>query len=140
MTRAQTVPSFVDNPDGTVTAFAANTQRIAPGVGLLIEEARTNLLQSDNLSNAAWTLFTTGSGTASRNRKCQDRPRRGKSATLLTLNRSAVADSALVFQGFTASATVYTGSVYVKAATNADIGQSVSIAYDPAGSPPNALF
>jgi hypothetical protein len=63
VTRAQTVPSYVDNPDGTVTSFAANTLRIAPGKGLLIEGASTNLAhQSADLSNAAWSTFANGTG------------------------------------------------------------------------------
>lgn len=134
VTRAQTVSSFVDNPDGTVTAFAANTPRIAQGVGLLIEEARTNLLlQSDNLANAAWSLLQAGSGTASITANAGTAPDGTNSAALLTLGRSATTDVALINQTFTATATFYSGSVYVKAATNADIGNSISIQFSQFG-------
>lgn len=135
VTRAQTVSSYADNFDGTVTAFAANTLRVGVGFGILAEETRTNLLlHSDDISDPAWTMFTNNSGTITRTGNAGIAPDGTNAATLLALNRSSGSDFAAVLQAFTATAATYSSSVYFKAATNSDIGQTVSIAYDLVGS------
>lgn len=48
--------SLAQNLDGTFTGFAANTARVVPGRGLLVEMATVNrLTYSRDFSNAAWT-------------------------------------------------------------------------------------
>ncbi len=47
---------YATNADGTLTLFQANQPRIGRGNGLLVEEARTNVvLWNRDLTNAAWT-------------------------------------------------------------------------------------
>jgi hypothetical protein len=128
VTRAQTGLRFVDNLDGTVTPFAANTLRIAPGKGLLIEQPYTNLLlQSADLSNAAWSNSLTGSGTLSITGAAGVAPDGTNTASLVTVNRSAVTDQAQRFQSFSGTAVAYGGGFYVKANSNADIGKTITV-------------
>lgn len=48
--------AFATNADGTLTSFGTDTLRIGIGTGLLIEDARTNVvLWNRDLTNAAWT-------------------------------------------------------------------------------------
>ena len=77
--RAQTVnttdllPSSRPTPVGSINQFAANTPRLTPSLGLLVEGTRTNLLinatapatQSPSLAaSTAYTLWINGSGSA----------------------------------------------------------------------------
>lgn len=46
---------YATNADGSLTNFGSNVLRIGVGTGLLIEEARTNLLQfSEDMTNGIW--------------------------------------------------------------------------------------
>jgi len=56
VTRAQTVPSYVQNASGLLVPCSANTLRLGSGLGVDVEQASTNLIiQSSALGNAAWT-------------------------------------------------------------------------------------
>ncbi len=56
---------YATNSDGTLTLFGVNTPRIGRGTGLLVEEARTNLiLQSSNLASGTWALTGLTTATA----------------------------------------------------------------------------
>jgi hypothetical protein len=82
VSRAQTVPSYATNLDGTLTSFAADTPRIGIGTGLLVEEGRTNVvLQSRDLSNASWTKTTI---TAAKDQTGADGTANGASSILAT--------------------------------------------------------
>lgn len=130
ITRAQTVPSYVDNTNGTVTSFAANTLRIAPGKGLLIEGPSTNLaLHSGDLSNASWTTAISGAGAITVTGNAGVAPDGTSTAALVAINRSSSsADRAQISQTFTSTAAAYSGSFYVKANSNSDIGKSITVA------------
>lgn len=99
-------------------------------LGLLIEEARTNLiLQSADISNAAWSTGISGSGTVSRTGNSVVAPDGTTTATKVTINRSSSADLAKVIQAFTGTAAVYAGGFYVKADTAGDIGKTIAIMF-----------
>lgn len=128
VTRAQTVPSYSINADGTWTAWAANTLRYGIGVGALIEPARTNLIvQSGDVSNAAaWSTAVTGSGTINVTGSQGNTPDGGPAA-LVSLNRSSTSDNAQLFQKFTGTAAGYSGAFWIKANDNASIGKAVTV-------------
>ena len=101
--------------------------------GLLIEEARTNLLTySSNISNAAWTKAGAGTGsTPVITINAATAPDGTVTANLVAFNRGAgntLSDSSAVTQNVTVlNVTAYTASVYVKAYAVGDVGKQIAI-------------
>lgn len=127
-TRAQTVTSYVENADGTVTACAANSLRIGTGKGLLIEDTSTNvMLNSEDLTVAPWATSVTGSGAVTTTANAGLAPNGTNTATLVTVNRSVGTDQAQRYQSFTGSGASWSCGIFIQAATAADIGKSISI-------------
>ncbi len=106
-TRATPAAAYYTKADRTLTTFAANTLRYGSN-GLLVEEARTNLiLQSQTFDNASWTKTDT---TATANNIAA--PDGTTTADLLT---EGAAGTAVVLQAVTATADAnYSVSRYVK--------------------------
>lgn len=100
-----------ESPNITLRQLAANVARIGQGRGLLVEEARTNLLlRSQEFDTAGAWSWVTSSTTAN----TTTAPDGTLTADTLTLS----ANSGFVYQGFTAtSGQAYTASVYLKAGT-----------------------
>ena len=121
---------FFDQPDGTLTLFnhPTNIPRIeydAAGnvKGLLIEEARTNLVPySSDFTNAAWGK--TRSSISSGEELAPD----GNTATKLVEDTTLAASHTLVYQYSSAPVSTYTNSIFVKAAgrTNVRLAQTIS--------------
>lgn len=128
-TRAQTVPSYVTNADGTLTSCLSNSIRIGVGVGILIEESRTNLaLSSGDQTNAAWTTLTSGAGTISVTGGSPVLAPDGVgSPALVTINRSALTDDAQLLQTFTGTAAAYSGGFYIMANADSEIGKQLTV-------------
>jgi hypothetical protein len=131
VTRAQTVPSYVTNADGTLTACAANALRIGKGTGLLIEGPSTNLiLQSGNITfnSGPWSSFVNNSGSLTVTPNQGLAPDGASQMSKITINRTSTADFAQVNQTFTGTATAYSGGFYVQAFSSADIGKTITVA------------
>jgi hypothetical protein len=102
---------YYTKADGTLTTFAANTLRYGTN-GLLVEEARTNLaIRSQEFDNASWSksqatvsanAANAPDGTATADKLVED-----GTTNAHTLQSAAITVS---------NATVYTASLYVKAA------------------------
>ncbi|HNB46034.1 MAG TPA: hypothetical protein PLL72_17730, partial [Burkholderiaceae bacterium] len=83
--------------------------------GLLVEEARTNLcLRSEDFTNASWQ--TAGTATVTANTTVS--PDGTQNADTVTAN---AADSIIYQQIAVSASTTYTGSFYMKAATNTTV-------------------
>lgn len=127
--RATPATSYAQTSSGTLTGFAANTLRMTD-LGLLIEEARTNLqLWSSDFSNAAWIKESFSSGTnpvvttASGNA-----PDGTNTANKVVFSRTNGTSNSDVAQAVTLGATAtYIGSLYVQAFAAGDVGKVISI-------------
>lgn len=101
--------------------------------GILVEEARTNLLlQSSAFNNAAWTPGASGTGVAGSVSAVSDVAPNGATTVYeITLDRGAggaIGDQSNLTCSFTAAAaTSYAGSVWVKASAAGDVGKQVAI-------------
>lgn len=133
VTRSQTAGSSSTAIDSTglVSLFGANTLRIVSGNGLLgAEPAATNkLVQTADVTNAAWTKFANLTGTISVTGASGVAPDGSSTAVLGAINRSATDSYAQYNQAFTGTAANYSGGVWMKAATAGDIGKVVDIAF-----------
>jgi hypothetical protein len=117
---ANDVPAFEFNTDGTYR-------------GLLVEPGATNLaLQSQAFNEAVWLKSSAGTGSlpvVTANDAVA--PDGTTTADLIVFDRGAgnlVADRSIISQGPTVvSATTYTASVFLKAATGADVGKEIAI-------------
>src|SRR4029450_7617101 len=89
ITRAST--GYVTNSDGTLTSFGTNTLRIGNGTGLLVEDARTNLvLRSRDLTNASGTK---GNATAALDQTGPDGSANSASSLLATAGNATALQS-----------------------------------------------
>jgi hypothetical protein len=84
--------------------------------GLLIEEARTNLvLQSGNLANAAWQLFNSGSAAPVVTANNTTAPDGTVTAARIVFPTVSVpTNNSIVAQSVAVTAAVYSGSIYLK--------------------------
>lgn len=134
-TRASAATCF--GPDGKLRTVAANTPRIdydpvtGKCLGLLVEEARTNLLtRSESLSHSVWAKTSSGAASApTAVETSEPNPFGGLGATRLTLNAVGTTsnDIAGVQHSITVTAAQYTASFYCKAASEADIGKEILV-------------
>lgn len=103
-------------------------------LGLLIEEGRTNLiLRSGDASNAAWSTFATGGGSAIITANSAVAPDGTTTAAKVVFNRGATTDQVVRYQALTGTVAVYAGSIYVKADGAGDVGKQVTVALDSNG-------
>ena len=113
-TRAST--GYAEDTNGNLISFASGVPRIT-NKGVLIEEARTNLLlQSQDFSNAAWKVFA---GAAKVGLAAITDPAGGGTAYEVSFGTTggAIASASAVYQdGFSLSnSTAYTLTLYVRA-------------------------
>lgn len=104
---------YYTNKDGTLTSFASGEARLGDR-GLLIEEARTNLLlRSQEFDGAAWDTFFGATATANATTAPDG------TTTAARIVEATGSSSSRLFQGLNkaASAIQYTYSVYLKADT-----------------------
>lgn len=124
-------------PDGKLRTVPANVPRIdydpvtGKCLGLLVEEARTNLLtRSESLSHSVWAKTSSGAASApTAVETSEPNPFGGLGATRLTLNAVGTTsnDIAGVQHSITVTAAQYTASFYCKAASEADIGKDILV-------------
>lgn len=134
-TRASSATCF--GPDGKLRTVPANVPRIdydpvtGKCLGLLVEEARTNLLtRSESLSHSVWAKTSSGAASApTAVETSEPNPFGGLGATRLTLNAVGTTsnDIAGVQHSITVTAAQYTASFYCKAASEADIGKDILV-------------
>ncbi len=128
-TRAST--ATYSNAGGTLQTAAVNAPRFEPR-GLLIEESRTNLwLQSADASNAAWVgaSATVPVPTVTGNQATA--PDGTLTAARVVYPAVPVApNTSVLYQLITASAAVYTYSMYLKGAVG---GEQLYLGYNSAG-------
>jgi hypothetical protein len=100
--------------------------------GLLLEEARTNLmLHSAAIDNAVWEGYNAGSGTDARTANSGTAPDGTNTATLCEIDRSSAGAGEWaqgLKQAFTGTAATYAGSVWLKAYEVGDVGRVITLA------------
>lgn len=113
VTRASS--GYAQNADGTLTNFGNNVARIGVGTGLLIEEARTNIVLRSQDWSTFWTLTSVSQAVSAT-------PAPDTSAFMTTLTNTANANTGTAFTRQDAVLTngvTYTYSIYFKAGTAA---------------------
>lgn len=101
--------------------------------GILVEDARTNLLlRSSAFNNAAWLPGASGTGVAGSVSAVSDVAPNGATTVYeITLDRGAggtIGDQSNLTCSFTAAAaTSYAGSIWVKASAAGDVGKQVAV-------------
>lgn len=132
----------VINSTGVIEPAAADTPRFdytlnTGGVckGLLLEEARTNIIQSSNdFSAAGWSVTKINGGTNPvRTAAAGTSPDGTNNATKVVFNTAASGDSSVLRYSVSFSPIPYSGSVFVKAFDAADVGKTIAIRHVAAG-------
>lgn len=102
-------------PGGIYTNFAADTARIT-GNGLMVEEARTNLLLNSSTFETSWVAGA--SGDAARTAAAGVSPSGANDAVLLSDSDAANTTGRRQSLVITSSSNAYTASVFLKAGTS----------------------
>lgn len=106
LTVARATTGYATASSGLLVSFAINTPRWLAGPGLLIEESRTNsILQSNALSNVAWTATTLGVAGS---------PDVSPAGTANAWRLTASAGNATLKQGVATTAVSWVYSVWLK--------------------------
>jgi len=131
-TRASTA-TFVGS-NGLIQTAASGAARFGfdpsslQPLGLLVEEARTNLiLRSGDLSNAAWSTLADAGCSVSVTANSATAPDGTATASKVTIARTATTKYAQVYQVFTGTAAVYAGTLYLKADAAGDVGRQITV-------------
>lgn len=113
---------------GNVTYVGNNTPCVTDIGWQSTWESRQNLLlNSGDLSNASWATFANNSGTISRTGNAATAPDGTTTAAAFTINRTATNAFAQVNQTFSCTAANYTGSIWLKAQSSADLYKNITI-------------
>lgn len=130
LTNTNSTGGYCADSGGLLHLIAANTPRVCSGTGLLVEELRINLaINSQDFTNASWSKFTSNGGTISITAAAGTAPDGTNTAQLFSLNRSLTNGEARANATFTGTASGYSGSVYLKAATAGDVGKQINITF-----------
>jgi hypothetical protein len=115
-----------DQPDGTLTLFEhpVNVPRVewdsaGNRLGLLVEEARTNLVTySEDFENASWLFYGSGLGTVTENQFTS--PDGTSNASAISFNAGDSRFGSTQFTGLS-SGTAYTGSIWIYATVSQNL-------------------
>jgi len=127
---------------GLIEPVAADTPRFdytlnTGGVckGLLVEEARTNVIQSSNdFSAAGWSVTKINGGTNPvRTAAAGISPDGTNNATKVVFNTAASGDWSVLRYSVSFSPIPYSGSAFIKAFDAADVGKTIAIRHVAAG-------
>jgi hypothetical protein len=129
-TLARSSPATATDQSGNVSTVASGAPAIS-NTGINAYESRANLvLQSGSIGMTPWATFKSGTGAITVTTNSGTAPDGTNSAALVAISRGggAFSDFAELYQPFTGTAAAYSGSIWLKAATSADIGEHVQLA------------